>query len=160
MLLPGFAGPSELFLFSWSTIVWPGLALWIVISTITLDIHRSIQRSERVTSICLEVVKTITQSQWCTFTVRLPVPGSVLTTWHLLPPLILTMTLLRQWSLSQMDEEQTQRVYLWSHTKEMEEWGVQIQIAQNSKLLLFAAILFCLFMLSTHTQKKKKQKKD
>ena len=44
-------------------------------------------------------------SQWCTFTVHLPVPGSVLTTWHLLAPLILTMILLRQWSLSQMDED-------------------------------------------------------
>ena len=33
--------------------------------------------------------------------------------------------------------------------KETEEWGVQIQITQNSKLLLFATILFCLFMLST-----------
>ena len=43
--------------------MWPGLALWIVIATITLDMNRSIQRSERVTSICLEVVNTIIQSQ-------------------------------------------------------------------------------------------------
>ena len=153
-------GQSKVFLFFWSTVVWPRLVFWTVISILTAGIHRGIQISECVTSICFEVVKTVIQSQWCTFIVHLPVPGSVLTTLCVLSPLILTMTLLRQWSSSLTDEEQTQRgwrVCLWSHTKKTEKWGVQIQVSQSSKLLLFATILFCLFMVSTQKTKKRIQ---
>lgn len=94
---------------------------------------------------------------YCTYC-ALPILGTVLTT--VFSPSVLTMTFLRQMFIQFTDEEQAEES-AYDHSQRTEKWGVQIQVSQNSKLLLLATILLCLCILGIQkTNKKQTSKKD